>query len=499
MTSVQTPEGPMREQPFEPLVDALSLWLGEQQKAALATLQAAVLQAVDLLILTGEAGTGKTMLANALVDGLRREGMIIGTLPCPRPEPFDLLRGVANAYALPSGAGDREGVLVRFAAFLREAQGERKKVLLVIDDAQTLARGLFREIEHLAEIGKRVAHEGVNPLGILLVGRPDLISILQEPDNANLLRRVNIRFRLSPLNKEEVGDYIRWRLEAAGIERRLFTPGAIQQAWALSGGSLRLIDEVCGRAMREAQGQGALLVAAEIFREWAGASRQSNEGSLRRPPDTARRPLRGAAAGRLARRRAARRVENRRRPAAVFVVSLVAGLGLALAFVKGPSREVPGEHWRGPSADESVHALAEPRAREGGFQGEAAGFQGEIAPVDLDLGGPAATPSPATAGGLDSALPAPTGSGVKRSPRIGGPAVAAKGGSAPSPSTSGVLGEATAGAGPTPRGSTSPHEARAQNAEAGPIFASGTVETRGESDSTAIIDWLLQDNRRRPD
>jgi type II secretory pathway predicted ATPase ExeA len=491
----------MREQPFEPPVDPSSLWLGEQQKAALATLQAAVLQAVDLLILTGEAGTGKTVLANALVDGLRREGMIIGALPCPRPEPFDLLLGVANAYALAAGVGDGEAVLVRFAAFLRDAQEKRRKVLLVIDEAQNLARGLFREIQHLADIGKRLAPESVNPLSILLVGRPQLISMLQEPDNADLLRRVNIRFRLAPLSKEEVGDYIRWRLEAAGIERRLFTPGAIQQAWALSGGIPRLIDGVCGRAVREAQGRGALLVAAEIFREWGGAPRRPNEGSRSRFPDTARRSLRGAAAGGLGRRRGERRVANRRRRAAVFVVGLAVGLALALTFARGPSRQVPAENWGAPSADESVQALAEPRAREGDFQGESTpGFQGEVRPVDL---GEPTTKSPPAAAVLDSAPSASTGSGMKRLPMIGSHGDAAKGGP----------GDVAAAVRPMPRVSTSQAAGPAQRAEAAAQRAgtdsmavsdvssvSDASEIRAESpDPAAIIDWLLQDHRRRPD
>jgi type II secretory pathway predicted ATPase ExeA len=483
----------LRAHPFEDAPEAPFLWLGKPQQEALATLRAAVLRNIDLLLFTGEAGIGKTVLTTALLDDLGRVGTIIARLEAPHPEPPDFFRSIADAYRFPTGFRLREAFLAHFAAFLRDAHSKQKRVLLVIDDSQRLPRQLFREIEQLVTISKRLRDDRQNGLSLLLVGRPELNSTLRQADNVNLLRRPNIRCGLSPLTTEQVGEYVRCRLKAAGTERRVFTAGAVLQAWVASGGVPRQVNVVCGRALLEAARQGAPMVAAEIVKACVGHRRRSLErdgGGRRRellPP----------------RRRVTRRLGRGSASVLLSAIGLITGLGLAWTLIGGVSPGIRYDLRRhAASGDEPVSALTavkaaaeEVRAADLGLQlSFDPGSLGEVAATRVLLRADATASIPASRAADRSAL---TGDGrtgivgdsrIPRSPRSGGDAL---------PTAGGPEGTGASLAQPPVRVSNHSQQP-AQRTRASWSAGNASNEPRDALDPTAIIDWLLKDHSRNP-
>jgi general secretion pathway protein A len=259
--SAEVPYHDLWTKPFRENTDPSFLWLGPQHRDAFATLRAAVLQNAGLLLLTGDVGTGKTTLANALADSLRAEGVRVAKLTHACLHPDEFRQGIAQALELPVPLDADESVFAHLARFLREAYARREKVLLVIDEAQDLGPAFLDEIEGLTRAGREAGRGKVNVLNILLVGQTDLGAILGREG------RVTVRFHLGPLAPDQVADYIAFRLGVAGADRRLFSADAIRAIAAASGGVPRLINRICDSALLVAARRNERVVSADVVRD----------------------------------------------------------------------------------------------------------------------------------------------------------------------------------------------------------------------------------------
>lgn len=128
----------------------------------------------SLVLLTGQAGTGKTTLTNALIDRLG-EAAVVARLSYPTLEPSEFYQYLATAFTVQGALPTRASFLAQFSDFLSAAARNGRHVLLIIDDAQSLTRALLEEIRHLAHL----AREAGLPLSILLVGQEELMALLQ--------------------------------------------------------------------------------------------------------------------------------------------------------------------------------------------------------------------------------------------------------------------------------------------------------------------------------
>jgi type II secretory pathway predicted ATPase ExeA len=254
----------LRVKPFQPSTDPKFLRLGRAHREILSNLKSGILRNEGLLVLTGDVGTGKTTLANALLEDLG-DGVIVARVLYPSIGPLDFLEVIADACGIGGSAGSPEAFRHRFEQFLEDAGSRGKRVLLVIDEAQSLSRELFPEIGHLANIGK----DESNRLNILLVGQDELNTILSEPENAALKKRIKIRGTTGPLTHPEVGQYVQHRLKMAGADRRLFTAGAIREMAVFSEGIPRLINTIGDLALMSGYGRSAETIHAEIVKECA--------------------------------------------------------------------------------------------------------------------------------------------------------------------------------------------------------------------------------------
>ena len=141
----------LASKPFQISTDPKFLWLGEKHKEALATLRYGVWDNKGFLLLTGDVGTGKTTLINALINNIKGK-VIVATVPDPGLEKMDFFNYIANAFKIKKVFQSKGSFLIYFKYFLLHVYKKKGKVLLIIDEAQRLNQELLEEILLLSNI-----------------------------------------------------------------------------------------------------------------------------------------------------------------------------------------------------------------------------------------------------------------------------------------------------------------------------------------------------------
>jgi type II secretory pathway predicted ATPase ExeA len=234
----------LKVKPFQMSTDPEFLWLGEKHKEALAVLKYAILENKGVLALTGDVGTGKTTLINALLKSLG-DDTITATIYDARLEVLDFFNTVAAAFKFKKSFEGKGKFLLHFMNFLIKAHERHQKVLLIIDEAQGMNENLLEEIRLLSNLEA----EYTRLLNIFFVGQNEFIDILQKYENRALRQRVTIRYHIDPLTLNETAAYIRHRLEVSGCKAPVFDSGAIDEIFFFSGGYPRLINIMCDHAL----------------------------------------------------------------------------------------------------------------------------------------------------------------------------------------------------------------------------------------------------------
>ena len=252
----------LESKPFQMSTDPNFLWLGEKHKEALATLKYAIVENKGILALTGDVGTGKTTLINALIQSLGNDTMA-ATIYDPSLEALDFFNIVSVAFNMGKTFDGKGEFLIYFKRFLKEARARNKKVLLIIDEAQRITSELLEEIRLLSNL----EDEHVRLLNIFFVGQNEFIDILNEYKNRALRQRITIRYHIEPLTLSETETYTRHRLKTAGAKARIFSSGAIQEIFSFSKGYPRMINIICDHALLSGFVREIKIINADIIRE----------------------------------------------------------------------------------------------------------------------------------------------------------------------------------------------------------------------------------------
>ena len=245
--------------PFQISTDPSFLWLGEQHKEGLAILEYGIEENKGVIVLTGGVGTGKTTLINALMQRIK-SNVIAAVVSDPGLEPMDFFYYIANLYGIANRLNSKLDFLYHFDVFLRKASQQKKKVLLIIDEAQRIEAKLMEEIRLLSNIEK----SGERLLNVFLVGQNELNAMLQKSENRSFKQRIAIQFNIVPLTLDGVHAYIGYRLGVAGCRRQIFTDDAISKIFALSKGYPRLINVICDHCLISAFVQNSRKVTADM-------------------------------------------------------------------------------------------------------------------------------------------------------------------------------------------------------------------------------------------
>jgi len=231
--------------PFRSGADPGRLWLGNAHRAILDTLARAVREGNGIAVLTGDAGTGKTSLAQRFVAMLGPTGISVGRVSSPGQAPSDFFEAVLSAYGVRRPVHDKDTFLACMRNVLARGAGRGDKVLLVVDEAQGLGHELLREIGDLSIMAAASGH----PFVILLIGETRLTAALKDDQHTALRERIIARCAVPPLGPDEVNAYVRHYLDAAGAVTEIFSPEAIRTIASLSRGAPGAINIIADRAL----------------------------------------------------------------------------------------------------------------------------------------------------------------------------------------------------------------------------------------------------------
>ena len=254
----------LKEKPFRITSDPKFLWLGEKHKEALSTLRYGILDNKGFVMLTGEVGTGKTVLINQLIT-MVDFSTIIATIPDPDLESLDFFKLLADGFNIKKPFMSKGGFLLHLRDFLHESYSKQKQVVLIIDEAQRLNHKLLEEIRLLSNIE---LHDR-KLINIFFVGQNEFNEALMDPRNRAVAQRITVKYAIKPLGPEEVGEFIHHRLRIAGTEQEIFDDSAVKAIHAFSKGIPRLINIVCDHSLLTAYAQGINTVNSEIVNECA--------------------------------------------------------------------------------------------------------------------------------------------------------------------------------------------------------------------------------------
>jgi type II secretory pathway predicted ATPase ExeA len=248
--------------PFSLLPDPRFMYPSDQHRMALDVLECGLMNRLGIVVVTGEAGSGKTTVVRQLLREMDRS-LVIGLLANTYPGMGSLLPWVLEAYQLQydgSNAAQQYHALVEFL-LAQYAQGRHG--VLIVDEAQNLDDAMLEQLRVLSNINA----DQDQVLQLILVGQPELRETLQQPRHRAFAQRVGAEYHIEPLAMGEVQVYIRHRLACAGGDPELFDAAACKLIAYRSGGIPRLINTLCDTALVYGFAEQAARIDAGIVRD----------------------------------------------------------------------------------------------------------------------------------------------------------------------------------------------------------------------------------------
>jgi len=261
----------LREKPFRKTPDPRYLFLNDTYEEALERLLFAV-EEMELALLTGEVGAGKTLLTRALVDRVG-ERFEVGMILNPRLSPRQFLRTAAAELGVREPRFHASDLLDQIHEQLLALDEAGRAALLIVDEAHLIpGKPTFEEIRLLTNFQL----DDRNLVAIVLVGQPELRERLRHRTYRALTQRIGVSFDLRPLAVEDVREYLAHRVGVAGGARALFTEEAVARLHEASGGIPRVLNQLATQALIEGMARGAARVdggvaeAVAAERDWDG-------------------------------------------------------------------------------------------------------------------------------------------------------------------------------------------------------------------------------------
>ena len=261
----------LRLNPFEITPDPSFLFSTSRHNEALASLYYGVRARKGFVVLTGEVGTGKTMLIRCVLELLRRTGVAFAYVFNPSLSALEFIRYIAGDFGLPVAGKAKDELILSLSSFLVERHQRKLSTLLVVDEAHHLAPELLEEVRLLTNL--ETTQQKL--LQIVLAGQPELDQILDSHELRQIKQRIALRCHLEPLNLDDTRGYIQRRLQIAGSpagspsEAAIFSEQAIAAIFRYSNGFPRLINTICENALLSGYARKAAVIPADIIEEVA--------------------------------------------------------------------------------------------------------------------------------------------------------------------------------------------------------------------------------------
>jgi type II secretory pathway predicted ATPase ExeA len=252
----------LKEKPFALTPNPAFLYLSSQHENALAALDYGLKNQAGFSVITGEIGSGKTTLIRAFLER-QRDAFTIGLVSNTNRSFGKLLQWICLAFGLPYRGKDDAELYEVFVDFLIGEYSRGRRVALIVDEAQNLEATRLEELRVLSNIN---ADEHL-VLQTVLVGQPELRTVLRSPELRQFAQRVGIDTHLSALSLRDTALYVKHRLHVAGTEQPLFEQAAITLMHRHATGIPRLINQLCDTALVYAFAEQRSLVDAELMRQ----------------------------------------------------------------------------------------------------------------------------------------------------------------------------------------------------------------------------------------
>jgi general secretion pathway protein A len=253
----------LTKEPFSMTPDPAMLYLTPQHQEALAGLMYAVQSAKGLVVLTGDAGTGKTTLLAKTLQGLPparlRASLVVNPLLTSR----EFLETALIGWGIGDPPASKAQQLLLLRKMLQQARADNQVVVLVVDEAHLLDAELLEEIRLLGNFEQ----PDRKLLQIVLAGQNELNTLLDRDSLRQFKQRIAVRLKIEPLHGRAINEYIRFRWMEAGGSRPPFTATAYAYISQSSGGIPRVINALCDNALTVAFAKESTFVAHEHIRE----------------------------------------------------------------------------------------------------------------------------------------------------------------------------------------------------------------------------------------
>jgi len=235
----------LREKPFNLTPDPRFLYLSDKHKEAFAHLLYGIRSRSGFVMVTGEIGTGKTTICRNLLNQLD-EDTELAFIFNPMLSPLELLKKIASEFGVDTKGANTLELTEELNQYLLEAAAMGKNCVLLIDEAQNLDPQVLEQIRLLSNLET----ETEKLLQIVLIGQPELAEKLALHELRQLNQRITARYHLKPLSEKEVMQYVAYRLHVAGGRRKVkFARSAVRAVYKISGGTPRVINALCDRAL----------------------------------------------------------------------------------------------------------------------------------------------------------------------------------------------------------------------------------------------------------
>jgi putative secretion ATPase (PEP-CTERM system associated) len=235
----------LTSKPFQLTPDPSFFFGSKWHKRAMSYLQYGLSQAEGFIVITGDIGTGKTTIANSLLDDMQ-EDIVAAQIVSPKLTPDELVKMVASKFNVPVKGSTKSDILNDLAAFLMDLHKQGTRAWLLGDEAQNLPLETIEELRMLSNFQAA----GKPLLQSFLLGQEELQPILRAPNMEQFRQRIVASCHLAPLTDVECQAYIEYRLQHAGWDgKALFSAGAYDLIYQFTHGVPRKINTLMDRIL----------------------------------------------------------------------------------------------------------------------------------------------------------------------------------------------------------------------------------------------------------